>query len=304
LSTSGSRLVTLTEHFDGRVWTVVPSPTLGGMSSLSGVAELSADDVWAVGVGSSTQGNVPILLHWNGRAWRLVAGAFSSPGELRAVSGISSRDVWAVGTAMVGSSAQTLIEHFDGTKWALVPSPTPDGADQLSGVTAVTSTDAWAVGSSVSSTHQSHTLREHWNGKAWTAVRVNDGGSELAAVGATSAGNVWAVGLAASIRDSLGEHFDGTSWTVVPTPTPSAIVNSLVGVSVVSPLAAWAVGASYQHGLHQVIDHWDGTTWQNSFLGDLGVVAAVTSTPGGGAWAVGMSGTGPLDATPFAAFHS
>ncbi len=56
----------------------------------------------------------------------------------------------------------------------------------------------------------------------------------------------------------------------------------------VSPLAAWAVGAAYQHGLHQVIDHWDGTTWQSSFFGDLGRVAAVTTTPGGGAWAVGM----------------
>lgn len=304
LSESGSRLRTLTEHFDGRGWTVVRSPNLGGASRLSGVAELSADDVWAVGVGSSTLGNVPMLLHWDGIAWRLVAGAVSSAGELRAVSGSSFRDIWVVGSATVGSSEQTLIEHFDGTKWTIVPSPTPDGADQLSGVAAVTPTDAWTVGSSVSSTQASHTLREHWNGKVWTAVRVNDEGSELDAVGASSAGNVWAVGVGASIRDSLGEYFDGSRWAVVPTPTPSAIVNSLFGVSVVSPLAAWAVGASYQHGLHQVIDHWDGTTWQSSFFGDLGRVAAVTTIPGGGAWAVGMSGTGSLTATPFAAFHS
>jgi hypothetical protein len=295
--------MTLTEHFDGGGWTVVRSPNLGGTSRLTGVAELSADDVWAVGVGSTTQGDVPILLHWNGRAWRLVAGAVSSPGELRAVSGSSSRDVWAVGSAMVGASEQTLIEHFDGTKWTLVPSPTPDGADQLSGVAAVTFTDAWTVGNSLSSSQPSHTLREHWNGKQWTAVRLGEEGGELDAVGATSAGNVWAVGVGTSIHDSLGEHFDGTRWAVVPTPTPSAIVNFLFGVSVVSPRAAWATGASYQHGLHQVIDHWDGTTWQNSFLGDAGLVAAITTTPDGGAWAVGMSGAGPLAATPFAAFH-
>ena len=131
LSKSGSRLRTLTEHFDGRRWTVVRSPNLGGTSSLSGVAELSAHDVWAVGAGSSTLGNVPMLLHWDGIAWRLVAGAVSSAGELRAVSGSSSWDIWVVGSATVGSSEQTLIEHFDGTKWTMVPSPTPDGADQI-----------------------------------------------------------------------------------------------------------------------------------------------------------------------------
>jgi hypothetical protein len=304
LSQSGSRLRTLTEHYDGHAWTVVPSPNLGGVSRLNGVAELSTDDVWAVGVGSSTPGNVPLLLHWNGRAWRRVLGAVSSAGDLQAVSGSSSRDVWVVGSATVGSSEQTLIEHFDGTKWTMVPSPTPDGADQLSGVAAVGSTDAWAVGSSVSSTQASHTVREHWNGQVWTAVGVNDEGSELDAVGATSGGDVWAVGVGASIHDSLAEHFDGAHWAVVPTPTPSAIINALFGVSVVSPLAAWAVGTSYQHGLHEVIDHWDGTTWQSSFFGDLGRVAAVSAIPNGCVWAVGMSGTGPLTATPFAAFHS
>jgi hypothetical protein len=304
LSSSGSRLVTLTEHFDGQGWTVVRSPSLGGMSQLFGVAALSGDDAWAVGVGSSTLGNVPMILHWNGRAWRLVAGAYSASGELRAVSATSARDVWAVGSAMVGSSSQTLIEHFDGTTWSVVASPTPDSGDQLSGVAAVTPRDAWAVGSSVSSTHESHTVREHWNGTTWTATRVSDQGSELEAVGASSTGDVWAVGVGLSVQDSLGEHFDGARWAVVTTPRPSAIVNSLEGVTAVSPLTAWAVGASYEHGLHQVIDHWDGTNWQISLLGGLGSVAAVTTIPGGGSWAVGTSGTGPLAATPFAAFHS
>jgi hypothetical protein len=303
LSKSGSRLITLTEHFDGHVWTVVPSPTLGGASQLSGVKAISADDVWAVGVGSSAQGNVPILLHWNGQAWRLRAGAFSSPGVLRAVSATSPQDVWAVGSSSSGSSEHTLIEHFNGTRWTVVPSPTPDGSDQLAGVTAVASNDAWAVGSSLSSTHQSQTLRERWDGTVWTVVHVKDQGSTLDAVGATSAGNVWAVGVGASIHDSLGVHFDGTRWTVVPTPTPSAIINFLFGVSVDAIQDAWAVGASYQDGLHQVIDHWDGTSWQSSFFGSLGLIAGVTTRPGGGTWAVGATGTGTL-VTPFAAFHS
>jgi hypothetical protein len=154
----------------------------------------------------------------------------------------------------------------------------------------------------VSSVHQSRALREHWDGTTWTVVPVNDQGSQLDAVAASSAANVWAVGVGQTIHDSLGEHFDGARWAVVPTPTPSPIVNFLIGASVTPSNQAWAVGASYQHGLHQVIDHWDGTNWQNSFFGNLGVVASVTTTPGG-SWAVGMSGTGSRQ-TPFAAFHS
>jgi hypothetical protein len=301
LSASGTRLVTLTEHFDGQSWRVVSSPGLGASSHLSGVTAISADDVWAVGAGSSARGNVPLLLHWNGLRWRLEAGAFPSTGALSAVAATSPRDVWAVGSASLGSGQLTLIEHFDGTRWTVVPSPTPGGADQLSGVTAEAPNDAWAVGSSVSTVHQSKTLREHWNGTTWTVVPFNDQGSVLNGVAATSAGNAWAVGVGVSIRDSLGEHFDGTRWAVVPTPTPSTIVNLLFGVSAASGEEAWAVGASYQHGLHQVIEHWDGTSWQISFLGDLGELAGVATTPAG-TWAVGMAGTGSLG-TPFAAFH-
>lgn len=47
-------LLTLTEHWDGARWTIVPSPSPGGplhgaVSSLDAIAAVSTDDVWSVG---------------------------------------------------------------------------------------------------------------------------------------------------------------------------------------------------------------------------------------------------------------
>src|SRR5437762_10908806 len=52
-------------------WKVVPTPGGGAYgSSLSGVAVVSASDVWAVG---STGDYSPLILRWNGSAWSTVS---------------------------------------------------------------------------------------------------------------------------------------------------------------------------------------------------------------------------------------
>ena len=69
---------TLTEHWNGTAWQIVPSPnnaTPGFYNALDDVAAISSNDVWAVGgvpkdVGVS--GNYVLLMHWNGSAWQLV----------------------------------------------------------------------------------------------------------------------------------------------------------------------------------------------------------------------------------------
>ena len=49
------------------------TPNPGHLSdALSGVSAISATDAWAVGYASSRTGQQPLILHWNGTAWRQV----------------------------------------------------------------------------------------------------------------------------------------------------------------------------------------------------------------------------------------
>ena len=67
-------------------------------------------------------------------------------------------------------------------------------------------------------------------------------------VAATSATSAWAVGqlLDPSGTDTtLIQHWDGTSWTVVPSPNTSAPDNILESVAVTSATDAWAVGFTF-----------------------------------------------------------
>ncbi|HEY1331507.1 MAG TPA: hypothetical protein VGH10_08540, partial [Actinomycetota bacterium] len=87
----------------------------------------------------------------------------------------------------------------------------------------------------------------HWDGSDWSLTKLpNQGGegSSLYGTTAPSSSDVWAVGQTQELNGSiltLTEHFDGTSWSIVPSPSPGHIqgirINGLRGV-------AWAGGSS------------------------------------------------------------
>jgi hypothetical protein len=77
--------------------------------------------------------------------------------------------------------------------------------------------------------------------------------------------DVWAVGYhgnAAFGFLTLVEHWDGVSWSVVPSPSGS---NDIVyGVSSASANDIWAVGRSLNTFTFQtsmLVVHWDGNSW-------------------------------------------
>ena len=63
-----SRCDTIIEHWNGCMWTVVPSPNPPSsyLNSLSGIAIVSRDNGWAVG---TTDYSNTLILHWNGTFW-------------------------------------------------------------------------------------------------------------------------------------------------------------------------------------------------------------------------------------------
>ena len=113
---------------------------------------------------------------------------------------------------------------------------------------------------------------------------------------AGSANDVWAVGLyqnTGGVVHTLVEHWDGTAWSVIPSPNTGTYDNSLVGVASISVDDVWAVGY-YQNEfgvLQTLVEHWDGSNWSTwsspspgTNLADLRGVAAVSEDY---VWAVG-----------------
>jgi hypothetical protein len=157
-----------------------------------------------------------------------------------------------VSAASVSRRIRPLASSLRNT-WKQVPSPNPGTArNGLSGVAVTSATNAWAVGSySNGSTYR--TLIVHWNGKTWKQVPSPNSGSgnnEWSGVAATSAANAWAVGSYFSgtgVSRTLIAHWNGTSWTKVPSPNPGSSGSGLSAVAATSAANAWALGA-YSNG--------------------------------------------------------
>jgi hypothetical protein len=262
---------TLTEHWDGSAWTLVPSPNRANQGNvLRATAAVSGSDVWAVGA-SFTQVNVSKTLtqRWDGSVWKIVPSANAGRpinGGLFGVAAVSARDAWAVGSYDTGPADLTLVEHWNGSRWAVVPSPNVESADnRLFAVDAVGPNDVWAVGSAGDEVAElERTLVEHWDGSAWTVVpspNLGPGNNRLTAVAAVAANDVWAVGVAGI--GTLVVHWDGATWSVVASPNPSSSAN-LAGVAAVSASDVWAVGGYFDETarvLRTLVEHWDGSAW-------------------------------------------
>lgn len=289
-------------------WRQVPNNSAPVDSFLSSVAAISADDAWAVGNIPSTAGSGPypsttvrpggpLVEHWNGSSWAVVATAASS-GTLNAVGADGPDDVWAVGS---------VIEHFDGHTWSLASAPSSNSTFMFKAVAVIGPDDVWAIGQQA----DGQLLAENWNGRKWTAGSVpdpNPGAAEtFTGIAATSADDIWAVGNVNQPASSSGppprypsstttsppavhpdgpfggliEHWNGSSWSI------STLLQGgdLDAVSADAPNDAWAVGASN-------FAHWNGHRWTvaaNMASGNTGSAQlyGVTALSPSDAWAVG-----------------
>ena len=151
------------------------------------------------------------------------------------------------------------------------PAPTRAADDNvLNGLAARTDSDIWAVGSFVNANGYQRPLAEHWNGTAWTAMigdALGPGITTLNGVAMLAADDVWAVGsgstTAGGTPQTLIEHWDGSAWTVSPSPSPGADGNFLFDIAAVTASDIWAVGDQEQADgtFRTLIEHWDGSTW-------------------------------------------
>ncbi len=188
---SGPVAQTLIEHWDGQSWQIVPSKNLvqQGRNTLTGIAAVAANDIWAVGSVDQTPApagmphSQALIEHWDGQSWQIVSGLNPGTGaigsSLSSVVAISKDDIWAVGIA----ESMPLIEHWDGQAWKSVASSSSLLPGGLTGIASVGANDIWAVGDGVV---------EHWDGHNWRVV-TNDPKLALNGVVALAPNDVWAV---------------------------------------------------------------------------------------------------------------
>jgi len=170
-------------------------------------------------------------------------------------------------TAQAASAAS-----LNDSSWEIVKSPN-GGLDnsELHGIAALSQNNVWSVG-------YDHTgplgppvqgLIEHWNGSQWSMVPSSNVGTHdnfLIGVTTVSANDVWTVGAYNdnnNILNTLIEHWNGSRWSIVPSPnvgTNGSLTDSLAAVSAND---IWTVGFynTSQNQSQNLVEHWNGTKW-------------------------------------------
>jgi hypothetical protein len=244
----------LIEHWNGTAWSIVNGVSLppGSTGVLNAVGGTGPADLWAVGYTLNADATVEQVLfeHFDGTSWQRAAfpaqtsacapnaaDCFLLP---KAVSADTPDDVWVVGSVLEPNPTANFAAHWDGTAWSMVSAPCLTGQqvtkcsgagndlNQLSGVVAISPADAWASGSEGNVNGQNFHVPyvEHWNGTAWSLVKTpNRGGEGSLLNGITALGpvDIWAVGQTQQLNGAivpLTEQFNGTSWSLVPSPAP------------------------------------------------------------------------------------
>ena len=200
----------------GPQWTVVGE---GLSSALLSIWGTSWDDVWVVGADTGSDG---VLMHWNGTEWSRILG-------------LGAGDAWWIEgteTTLWISCAGGRILRYDLSTGAIAED-TLDLPRTMFGIWPASDTDAWAVGGDPDVGVDTAVLY-HWNGETWQPAELPPeaaaAGTIFKVTGAAS-NDVWAVG-----NDGIALHYDGSSWTLVPTP----VANNLFGIR-----GRYAVGGDF-----------------------------------------------------------
>lgn len=249
--------------------------------TLHGVATLSSQDIWAVGDG--------LIEHWNGTQWQATQTRETRQGTWTVITAKSATDIWALGQDQNGPLAL----HWDGRTWNTISLPTfTHSLATFASIAPVASDDVWIAGSlregdGQSSPYTYQPLMLHWDGMKWqqvTGATLSTGkNASFSGISANSATDIWAVGSIDRTKPythELIEHWDGTSWQLIPPPDekiPHYSINgtSLNSVVAVSATDVWAVGSWDLTGSDangngsSMIEHWNGQKWNYILMSRL-----------------------------------
>jgi hypothetical protein len=218
----------------------------------------------------------PLAERWNGTNWTIqpTPKPAGVPGvALFGVACTARTFCMAAGTSFDSSGFPTglVAERWNGQQWQLRPVPAPPGAPGsfFAGVSCTSPSFCTAVGARTDRAgNPVGTLAERWNGRNWAIQRTPNPppGGVLAAVSCTTpaactaAGNL--NGTSGSGTTTLAERWNGTTWTIQPTPKLSAGEGSFFSGVACQATACTAVGLNLPNsGPRMLAERWNGTSW-------------------------------------------
>jgi hypothetical protein len=145
----------------------------------------------------------------------------------------------------------------------------------------------------------------HYDGNQWSVISNPSPGAVsnyLTGIAAISPTDIWAAGYYSNYDGqpynnlTLVEHWNGASWSVVPTPNPAQYNDMLRGITIDAAQGVWVTGSDAESSIPQraLVEHWTNGAWQlvatpdtpqNAYIAQLN---AATAAPGGTIWFVGF----------------
>ena len=245
--------------WDGTSWSpaAVPSPAGRPDTVLASVSCATTAWCMAVGYYDNAGRPVPLAETWNGASWvidHIPAGAAGDADSLAGVSCPATDSCVAVGSAAgTGSEATPLVLGWNGRKWSYQAAPGAPGstASVLSAVSCPTAAWCAAVGDSASGSTDTP-LAESWNGTSWAVLGApaptGAESSALQGLSCVTTSSCTAVGFGQDPSGkyaTLGESWDGSTWTAQHTPYVVARSGSvLYADSCATTVACGAVGVA------------------------------------------------------------
>jgi hypothetical protein len=300
-------LATLAEHWDGSSWTAYPLPDVGpNENTLLGVSDESSGKAWAVGYYVNAEyAQQALVEHYDGSSWHVITVPEPGAGGniLYGVTALSDNDVWAVGGEEDANGIwHPLAEHWNGKSWTVSSTTDPGGGENiLYSVSAVSSSNVYVSGQTGTG-FPSQALVEHWDGTQWTTLNgPADTTESLDPFGSTATGGTLTL---VGSRESDTSPFttmvaSGSASNLGLTSSPNVGIgeNDLFAATTAADGSTWADGwyIDSSTGNHETLTEqgvngkWSTVPSPNPGANGDNGLAGITSIPGGGIWAVGIT---------------
>jgi hypothetical protein len=236
--------------------------------------------------------------------------------ELQGIYAVNANEAWAAGWRQSRSAgSQTLIEHWTDGTWQNVTSPSPGSTENVLYDISGGRSSMWAVGA-VRGLGASQTLILRWGGHSWDLVDSANRGLSDNLLMAVASGRIdddaWAVGSAADddrVVSALVEHWNGSTWSLVPTPDFGASASALTDVVVLPSGDVWVSGSIRESGKpsRALAMRWSHGAWTVTATPVIGLSTrfnALAGTSESNLWAAGSADEGGRTITLIARWNN